>query len=288
MARRRRNDDGAELVIKLVGLLLLLGFISPQGRQLLSSLGILAIVLAVLVILGLGIFIAVRHFMRSRKLQGGDASWSYQNTSVPPVLGNRAPSIFVASEDNRTAQKSSSEPDLIQQLHTIDWFQFEKVVACVYRKLGYSVERRGGANPDGGIDLVVSKDGETKAVQCKQWKSWNVGVKAVREFLGALTDAGIQRGIFITLRGYTGEAKQLADKRGIEIVNETDLASMLSAADAQLDPEVLAILQDTRKFCPKCEREMVLRTASKGPGAGQQFWGCSAYPRCRFTMPITT
>jgi hypothetical protein len=58
---------------------------------------------------------------------------------------------------------------------------------------------------------------------CKQWKTWNVGGKPVCEFLGALTDAGIQRGIFITLAGYTGDAKQLAEKHGIEIVNESDL-----------------------------------------------------------------
>ncbi len=167
----------------------------------------------------------------------------------------------------------------------IDWFQFEKLVALAYRRLGYSVTRRGGANPDGGIDLVIEKDGQQSAVQCKQWKTWNVGVKAVREFLGALTDAGIQKGIFITLCGYTGDAKQLADKHGIEILNETGLKHLLQSADAATDPEVLALLRDTRKFCPKCESQMLLRTATKGLGAGKQFWGCSAYPKCRFTMP---
>lgn len=104
--------------------------------------------------------------------------------------------------------------------------------------------------------------------------------------LGVLTDAGIQKGIFVTLNGYTGEAKQLAEKHGIEIVNEVGLARMLEQTDARFDPETLAILRDTRKFCPKCEREMVLRTATKGRGSGQQFWGCSAYPKCRFTMPV--
>jgi restriction system protein len=175
---------------------------------------------------------------------------------------------------------------LIEQLRTIDWFQFEKVKAVVYRKRGYTVSRRGGANPDGGIDLIVSKDGETKAVQCKQWKTWKVGVSPVREFLGALTDAGIQKGVFITLRGYGGEAKLLADKHGIEIVSETDLITMLAATDMRFDGEVQEILRETRRFCPKCEREMVRRTARKGLVAGNQFWGCSAYPRCRFTMPV--
>jgi ssDNA-binding Zn-finger/Zn-ribbon topoisomerase 1 len=60
---------------------------------------------------------------------------------------------------------------------------------------------------------------------------------------------------------------------------------MLEATDARFDPAALEILRDNWKMCPKCEREMVLRTASKGPGAGKQFWGCSGYPRCQFTMP---
>ena len=76
------------------------------------------------------------------------------------------------------------------------------------------------------------------------------------------------------------------DKHGIEIVNETGLTQMLESTDAKFDPEILAILRDSRKFCPKCESEMVLRTASKGLGAGKKFWGCSTYPRCRYRMPV--
>jgi restriction system protein len=33
--------------------------------------------------------------------------------------------------------------------------------------------------------------------------------------------------------------------------------------------------------CPKCSKSMVLRTAKTGKNAGQQFWGCSAYPDCK-------
>jgi ssDNA-binding Zn-finger/Zn-ribbon topoisomerase 1 len=60
---------------------------------------------------------------------------------------------------------------------------------------------------------------------------------------------------------------------------------MLEGTNARFDPEALEILRDARKFCPKCEQEMILRTAKKGRNSGQNFWGCSAYPRCRFTLP---
>lgn len=39
--------------------------------------------------------------------------------------------------------------------------------------------------------------------------------------------------------------------------------------------------------CPKCGRSMVLRTASRGGSAGNQFWGCSAYPKCRVVQNVT-
>jgi hypothetical protein len=40
--------------------------------------------------------------------------------------------------------------------------------------------------------------------------------------------------------------------------------------------------------CPTCGGELVLRTASRGANRGNQFWGCSAYPRCRYTKDFTS
>jgi Topoisomerase DNA binding C4 zinc finger len=33
--------------------------------------------------------------------------------------------------------------------------------------------------------------------------------------------------------------------------------------------------------CPKCGGPMVMRTAKKGANAGNQFWGCKAFPLCK-------
>lgn len=38
--------------------------------------------------------------------------------------------------------------------------------------------------------------------------------------------------------------------------------------------------------CPKCGAPMRLRTAQKGANAGNSFWGCSHYPRCRAIITI--
>ena len=33
--------------------------------------------------------------------------------------------------------------------------------------------------------------------------------------------------------------------------------------------------------CPKCGSALLIRTVKSGAEAGQQFWGCSAFPKCR-------
>lgn len=37
-------------------------------------------------------------------------------------------------------------------------------------------------------------------------------------------------------------------------------------------------------LCPKCGSELILRVAKKGPNAGNQFYGCSNFPKCRYTQ----
>lgn len=44
--------------------------------------------------------------------------------------------------------------------------------------------------------------------------------------------------------------------------------------------------QSAKKKCPECGGSMVIRTAQRGEHAGQQFFGCLAYPRCRAVRNI--
>ena len=281
MARRQRKDGWwVGPIAQLAGLIALACALIPGVREMLISIGIIAFIVLGVIIVGLIGFAFYRLSNPRRRLQPAGVALS----AIPSVIPNppRATSA--------TLHEQSSKPlvtdELIKQLRSMDWFQFEKLVGHVYRKLGYAVTRSGGANPDGGIDLIIEKAGQRTAVQCKHWKARDVGVKVVREFLGALTDAKIQTGILVTLCGYTADARQLAAKHRIEIVNEGSLTRMLESTDARFDAEVIELLCDTRKFCPKCDRELVIRTARKGKNVGSKFWGCSACPRCDFTLPI--
>ena len=175
-----------------------------------------------------------------------------------------------------------SAEKIIAQLRNTDWSRFEHFIGALYGKLGYSVTQRGGANPDGGIDLIIESENECSAVQCKQWKTRDVGVKEIREFLGALTAARLKQGYFVTLTGYSPEAKQLAENNGITIVHEKEISRLIQLAES--DDALLAILNDPKHSCPKCGREMELYAIKQGTWSSSKQWRCTGFPDCQQTL----
>ena len=164
-----------------------------------------------------------------------------------------------------------------ESLAEIDWYQFEKFCAALLRSEGYEVERKGGAQPDGGVDLVATKNGESLLVQCKHWRTWTVQEKVIRELLGSMTHFKVNRGALYTLKGWTQPAGAFAAEHSITLA---DAHSLASRAVMQLPADRLEeLLSGRHHHCPKCESPMVRRTGNFEP-----FWGCSTYPRCRATL----
>lgn len=159
-------------------------------------------------------------------------------------------------------------------LDEIDWFQFEKFCAALLRADDFEVERKGGAQPDGGVDLVVEKSGVRALIQCKHWRTWVIQEKVVREMLGSMTHFQVKQGAIYTLKGWTVPAHRFATEHAITLVNGDELAE---SALLQFDQGRLGeLLRPSGHHCPKCESPMVKRE-----GNFTTFWGCSRFPRCR-------
>lgn len=168
---------------------------------------------------------------------------------------------------------------IYETLGNIDWYQFEKFCEALLLAEGYTVMRKGGAHPDGGVDLIATKDGESMLVQCKHWKTWEIKPKTVREMVGTMTINEACKGAIYTLKGGTAQAQDLAFEQDIPIMNGWQLAERaLKLSKDQLDN----ILKTDEHHCPKCEAKMVWREGNFKP-----FWGCSRYPRCRGTLKYT-
>ncbi len=171
----------------------------------------------------------------------------------------------------------------------ISWREFEMLVGQWFRSQGYVVTETGGV-ADGGIDLVLNRDGETYLVQCKQWKAFKVGVNIVRELLGVMVARGAGGGFIVTSGVFTQEAKRFASDCNIKLIDGSQLSDLIQGAKREkvreLPPRPVASVQATIPTCPKCGSGMVIRKASKGPQTGQSFWGCSKYPNCRGTRTV--
>lgn len=133
----------------------------------------------------------------------------------------------------------------IGDLKLLPWLQFEDFVAELFRRRGYQVQQVGGTGPDGGIDLTVSKNGQTTIVQCKHSRFRKMGVKVVRETLGVLVIEGADSGIIIATEGFTGEAWKLAKRTDhIKLVTGTDLLRVVKkvkADEAEMGTEKIPI-----------------------------------------------
>jgi len=171
----------------------------------------------------------------------------------------------------------------IDSIRALGWREFEELVGEAYRRQGYTVIENNSAGPDEGIDLVLKKDGGLVLVQCKQWKSAKVGVNIVRELLGVMTAKHATSGILITSGIFTQEAKNFAADKPIDLVEGNQLLQLISNVQKQGPTSAKTA---PANVCPKCGGAMVLRTVQKGPNPGLQFWGCSNYPKCRFSKAL--
>lgn len=181
-------------------------------------------------------------------------------------------------------------------LADISWQQFELLIGEHFRHKEYQV-RETGPGADGGVDLVLHKEGAKYLVQCKNWKAYKVGVKPVRELLGVMAGSGAAGGYVIASGQFTRDAVTFAGENNIKLLDGKDLEKILGSNNlatgvvqkfATTQPPQKTGVQNSQAdpICPKCGSPMVLRTAKKGARAGQQFWGCSKFPACRSTMPL--
>jgi len=92
---------------------------------------------------------------------------------------------------------------------------FEEYVAILFEKAGYQVRRTGGSG-DHGVDLVVKREGTRSIVQCKRYEE-AIGPSTIREFVGAMTNAGMQDGFLVTTSGFTAGAEREARRAPYKI-----------------------------------------------------------------------
>ncbi len=77
-----------------------------------------------------------------------------------------------------------------------------------------------------------------------------------------------------------------ADNASIENGNSTHNDVVIEAPITEENETQIVSNSSKPLKCPKCGASLVLRTATRGANAGNQFYGCSNYPKCRYIQNI--
>lgn len=178
----------------------------------------------------------------------------------------------------------------LESIAALGWRDFERLVGEAFRRRGYSVEETGLGGADGGIDLILRRDGRRILVQCKQWRRQRVPVNVVREMYGLMAHHRADEVRIAALGGFTPDAERFAKGKRIELIDGSTLLAMIElgrvvssgAIDARnrIEPKLVAtaeIMKDVPS-CPRCGETMVHRVNRR---SGNGFWGCSTFPACR-------
>lgn len=118
--------------------------------------------------------------------------------------------------------------------------EFESLSAEMFRRLGFRVKVV-AARGDHGIDLLIDDGaGGRWAVQCKRWKG-KVGEPVVRDFYGALLDAGVDGGIVIAAGGFTARAEDWVAEKPISLWDGETLMAQLRKSQRTGAPAIHAL-----------------------------------------------
>lgn len=163
-------------------------------------------------------------------------------------------------------------------------------MAEAFRRQGYAVDYSLGRGADGGVDIILKKDGRKSLVQCKQWKVFSIGAPVIREMFGLMTAEKADEAIIVTTGKFTRDAKTFAEGKPIRLVDGPQLLALVQSVQSRPETKPSVEMKTTATdapACPTCGLEMVLRTSRRGANAGNQFWGCSGYPLCKGTRKVS-
>lgn len=120
--------------------------------------------------------------------------------------------------EGRRRLKWLKEHKTLEEFKTLDPREFEKIVAVIFKNLGYKAQLKGGPK-DRGIDIEITKDKKRDFVQCKKMDV--VPPKFIREFYGSIVDnlRGGEKGFLVTTGDFTQEGREFAKDKPIELVN---------------------------------------------------------------------
>ena len=115
----------------------------------------------------------------------------------------------------------------LDDLRSMSWQEFERLVGECFRRHGYRVSETGQGGADGGVDLLLRRGAEKVLVQCKQWRTSSVGAPVVREMFGLMTHHAADKVKIVCCGHFTREARAFAKGKPIDLIGGDQLLELV-------------------------------------------------------------
>lgn len=147
---------------------------------------------------------------------------------VAALIGLQAAMVGIRTQYRKSRQRRIQRSMMKDARHAaaaartldeLEWRDFEYLVGQIFQEQGYKVEVQEGSG-DGGVDIIMrNKQGQRLFVQCKHWRSTNVGAPTVREMAGTVLLNKVDRGAIVCSGRYTKGAYKEAEALNILLVD---------------------------------------------------------------------
>jgi restriction system protein len=124
--------------------------------------------------------------------------------------------------------------------------------------------------------------------QCKAWNK-PIGVNLIRELYGVMAAERIKHGVFLTTSIFSQDAIEFAKNKRLLLVDADEFVNLINGLDDINKKRIDHVATEgdySTPTCVNCDVKMVKRVTKKGTSAGNKFWGCINYPKCKRTMYV--
>jgi restriction system protein len=112
----------------------------------------------------------------------------------------------------------------------MDGYQFQKFVASLFQKLGFTNVKVGPTGADEGVDLDMEQKTDVGTiryvVECKHHSEGTVGRPVVQKLHSVVMTKGMHKGIIVTSGNFSGDAATYAESVGIELIDMNKLKEL--------------------------------------------------------------
>lgn len=116
----------------------------------------------------------------------------------------------------------------IEKIDSISGYDFENYVSALFESAGFDCKAT-PKSKDNGVDLIVTKDGISIAVQTKLYYNHKVSNSAVQEVYTGADYFGTTISIVITNWYFSSPAITVADKLNVGLIDRTTLTSLIQS-----------------------------------------------------------